>query len=329
MTAGDKTQRVAAVQLEAVVGDVAENLRRLDQLVAEAASQGARIIAVPEFFTSRIPFDPGVHVAVLPRNNMAVSALKQWAARHHCWIGGSMLVADGDAVFNRYHLVAPDGQTYCHDKDLPTMWENAFYGPGADDGVFETALGPVGVAVCWELIRTGTVRRMRRANVGLAITGTHWWTMPSNWGGLVDRGLAALSTRNAAMSEGAPAAFARRLGAPVLQASHCGRFRTGFMVVPGLSSGLPYETEFVGATQVVDAHGEVLAVRRAQQGPGVVVADITLGAAAPAQPLESRFWIPDLPPLIRAYWHHQNACGRAYYHRHGRAAGLRNAQELS
>jgi predicted amidohydrolase len=322
-------RRAAAVQLEGVVGDVAENLRRLDRLVADAAGQGAELIAIPEFFTSRIPFDAGVHAAVLPLDNLAVDALKAWAARDRCWIGGSMLVAEDERVVNRYHLVAPDGTVYRHDKDLPTMWENAFYGPGDDDGVFETPIGPLGAAVCWELIRTATVRRMRRGRVVLAMTGTHWWTMPSNWGSAVNRALAALSRDNAAMSEGAPVAFAKRLGAPVLQASHCGHFDTGFMVIPGLRQGLPYRTEYVGATQIVDARGQVLVARRAQEGPGVVVADVRLEAVDPVVPLEDRFWIPDLHPLIRAYWHHQNACGRSYYRQHGRMAGLHNARTLS
>ncbi|MHA7835324.1 MAG: carbon-nitrogen hydrolase family protein, partial [Algiphilus sp.] len=208
--------RAAAVQLEAEVGDVATNLARIETLVDEAAQTGARLIAVPEFCTSRLPFDPRAHEAVLPPNNAAVDLFRRLAARHHCWIGGSMLIADGDAIANRYHFVEPDGSVHCHDKDLPTMWENAFYGPGNDDGVFDTQLGGVGAAVCWELIRTQTVRRML-GRVQVAMTGTHWWTMPSNWGRAVDRGLAAIGQYNRYLSENAPAEFARRLGAPVLQ----------------------------------------------------------------------------------------------------------------
>ena len=39
----------------------------------------------------------------------------------------------------------------------------------------------------------------------------------------------------------------------------------------------------------------VLAARNTAEGPGVVVADIHLGALAPAVPIEDRFWIPELP----------------------------------
>ncbi|PXV70212.1 putative amidohydrolase [Sinimarinibacterium flocculans] len=318
--------RAAAVQLDAEVGDVATNLERIERLVDEAAASGARLIAVPEFCTSRLPFDPRAHEAVLPPDNAAVALFRQLAARHRCWIGGSMLVAQHGEISNRYHFVEPDGRVHVHDKDLPTMWENAFYGPGSDDGVFETALGGVGAAVCWELIRTQTVRRML-GRVAVAVTGTHWWTLPSNWGSAVNRGLASLAQFNRYLSENAPAEFARRLGAPVLQASHCGRFRTGFMVAPGVPLAAPYDTEFVGCTQIVDADGHVLAQRQAQEGPGVVVAEITLGAQAPRLPLEERFWIPELPLFLRAYWHQQNLCGKAYYRSRGRAAGLAAAEK--
>lgn len=317
--------RAAAVQLQGVVGDVAENVRRLEALVDEAAGKGAKLIAVPEFAASPLPFRHEVHQTVLPPQNLVVEMLQAAARRHGCHLGGSMLVAEDGEVQNRYHLVEPDGRVHLHDKDLPTMWENAFYTAGHDDGVFETGLGTVGAAVCWELIRTQTVRRMR-GRVGVVFTGTHWWTLPSNWGRLVDRGLASVAQVNRSLSERAPSEFARRVGAPVLQASHCGTFRTDFMLVPGVPVTVPYDTEFVGATQVVDAEGQVLAVRNATDGPGVVVADVVLGARPPVQPLEDRFWIPDLPILMRAYWHQQNLCGRQYYRRTGRAAGLRAAQ---
>ncbi len=318
--------KAAAVQLEAVVGDVAENMARIERLVDAAASSGARLIAIPEFCTTRLAFDARAHNAVLPPDNPALDLFKRLAARHRCWLGGSMLIAEEGEIYNRYHFVEPDGTVHQHDKDLPTMWENAYYRGGHDDGAFATGLGGVGAAVCWELIRTQTVRRLL-GRVDVAMTGTHWWTLPSNWGAAVNRGLAPLAQFNRYLSENAPAEFARRLGVPVLQASHCGRFHTGFMLAPGLPWAAPYDTQYVGCTQIVDASGHVLAQRQAQEGPGIVTAEISLGAQTPLRPLEERYWIPELPLLLRAYWHQQNACGKAYYTHKGRAAGLAAAHK--
>lgn len=320
--------RAAAIQLEGVPGRVDLTLARLETMIAEAGQRGARVIAVPEFCTSPVPMRADVHAAVLPRENTAVEMFRRLASRYGATIGGSMLVSDDDEVYNRYHLVEPDGRVHTHDKDLPTMWENCFYTGGgtgrSNDGAFDTGLGGVGVASCWELIRTQTVRRLR-GRVGLAVTGTHWWGVPENWGGVTSRALGAIALYNRYLSENAPAEFARRLGAPVLQASHCGPLRSEFLLAPASDFSVPYATEFVGATQIVDATGTVLAMRRTAEGPGIVFADVESGALEPVADLEGRFWIPDLPLLVRGYWHQQNLVGRSYYRRSGRAAGLQAA----
>lgn len=314
------TVRVAAVQFEGVPGDVEENLRRLAPLINEAVETGAQVIALPEFFTSPIVFRPEVHDCVLPPENRAVEMLRDVAGRHRVMIGGSMLVADGGEVYNRYHLVEADGTLHVHDKDLPTMWENAFYGPGSDDGVVSTGLGPVGLAVCWELIRNKTARRLR-GRVGLVLTGTHWWTVPTNWGPMRML-LSGVERTNRRLAERAPAELARRVGAPVVQASHCGEFTTDLGLAPGLRAALPYHSHFVGATQIVDAGGQVLTSRSSAEGPGVVVADVETGARAPIEEIDSGFWTPRLPWPIRAYWHQQNAVATRYYRDLGRARGL-------
>lgn len=317
----ETTVRAAAVQFQGVVGDVAESVTRLENMIDEAARNGASVIGVPEFATSPLPFRPEAHRSVLPTDNAAADMFRSAARRHGCYIGGSMLVADAGMIYNRYHLWEPDGRLHTHDKDLPTMWENAFYGPGHDDGFMETGMGRVGAAVCWELIRAGTVRRLK-SRVDVMMTGTHWWSMPENWGAAVNGILGPLSQYNRYLSENAPREFARRVGAPVLQASHCGPLRTDFMLVPGLDVTVPYDTHYVGATQIVDADGSVLAERHTHRGPGIVYAGIRLGAQDPVEPLETSFWIPRLPLAHRLYWHHQNACAKSYYRRIGLRAGL-------
>lgn len=322
-----KRLTAAAIQLEVTTGDVSTNLERAESLCLEAIGQGARLIALPEFFTSRVAFKEDAYKAVLPPDNEAVNLLKSIAARHDCWIGGSMLIAEGSEVYNRYHFVEPDGTIHHHDKDLPTMWERAFYAAGKDDGAFKTQMGGVGAAVCWELIRTQTIRRLS-GKIDIAMTGSHWWTMPDNWGAFTNQTFAAIAQYNRYMSENAPVELARRLGTPVLHASHCGQFSTDFMLIPGLSKTLPYSTEFVGGTQIVDGHGHVLAYRQAQEGPGIVTADITLGAIQACRETHNQFWLPGLPLAMRLYWHQQNLCGRSYYRHKGRQMGLNNAYQV-
>lgn len=315
-----KSIKAAAIQLEAVVGDVATNLGRLEVMIKEAVSQGAKLIAVPEFCTSRLPMSVSAAKAVLPTDNLVVDLFKGLAAKYQCWIGGSMLVYEAGEVYNRYHFFEPNGDIHTHDKDFPTMWEGCFYTGGDDDGVFETELGGVGAAVCWELIRNGTARRLLN-RVGVAITGTHWWSVPSNLWPL-NKLLTGLGEVNRQLSIQAPVEFAQRVGVPVIQASHCGEFNSHLLLIPGLPLALPYRTEYVGATQIVDAQGKVLAKRDTREGAGIVYAEIELGAQEPLKIIEEDFWMPKLPWLIRAYWGQQNACAKPWYNMYGREAGI-------
>lgn len=317
--ATDSTEEldVAAVQLEATVGDVEDNLERAESLARTALEDGADLVALPEFFTSRCVLDDRVWDAVVPQDNAAVELLESLAGEYDATVGGSLLMErDGD-VFNTYCLATPDGALQTHDKDVPTMWENAFYVGGGDDGVVETPAGTAGLAVCWELIRHRTIDRLA-GRIQYAITGNHWWTLPENWPG-VDRLFGPIAQYNRYLSENAPVEFARELGVPVVHASHCGAFDGRYLLYPGDDRGLPYRSRFVGETQVVAADGTVLARRPMAEGPGVVSATIDVPAGPPTgrrSSADGEFWLPELTRFHRLYWHHQNACGRSYYDRH-------------
>lgn len=168
----------AAVQLEAVIGDVDANLDRCSALADKAGQSGARIIALPEFFTSGIAFDPSLKDAALPFYGAATELLCSLARRYDTLVGGSFLCRDEDGhVRNAYVAADATGVVGRHDKDLPTMWENSFYIGGQDDGVFRAGTYEVGAAVCWELMRTRTAQRMR-SRVDLVMTGSGWWSIP-------------------------------------------------------------------------------------------------------------------------------------------------------
>src|SRR5512146_1622790 len=94
--------RVAAIQMEGRVADVPYNLRQAETLAAEAFARGARIVALPEFFTTPVAFDPRLSGCVLAPSNEAIDLLERLARRHGGYIGGSMLVRRGDDVFNTY-----------------------------------------------------------------------------------------------------------------------------------------------------------------------------------------------------------------------------------
>ncbi|MGQ9758173.1 MAG: carbon-nitrogen hydrolase family protein [Actinomycetota bacterium] len=308
--------RVAAVQMTARLADVDHNLERAEKLVEEAFARGCEMVILPEFFTSAVAFHPDMLRAALPFEGPALEMLRGAARRHGGYVGGSFIASRGGDNYNTFVLAFPDGDYAVHDKDQPTMWENCYYLGGKDDGILQTPLGSVGVALCWELVRTRTVRRLR-GRVDLLVGGSCWWTVPDR--AIPLPGKRGAHRRNLEIMRGTPARIARLLGVPVVHAAHAQDFEARMPLLPGL----PYRSFYLGETMIVDGMGRVLARRSREEGEGIVVAEVSPGKVDPLEDPPEGFWIPDLPWLIRLAWGCQNLHGRWYYRRAKRRGELR------
>jgi predicted amidohydrolase len=199
-------------------------------------------------------------------------------------IGGSFLCRDFDGeVRNAFLLAGSDGLLGRHDKDLPTMWENALYVGGNDDGVIEAPDLTVGAAVCWEFMRSGTASRLR-GRVDLVLGGSNWWSIP-RWPPTAYTRRAEAA--NAATAARAPSVFGRYVGAPVAHAAITGAFSCPMPELPGVT----YHGRFEGGAQIADAHGRVLARRDGSEGSGYVIADVDAQRTEPREQVPDRFWL--------------------------------------
>jgi predicted amidohydrolase len=274
---------------------------------------GAEWVVLPEFFTTAMAFDERMLGTARPLDGEPARLLVALAARHGITLGGSFLAIHPDGlVRNTFVLAGPEGVLGTHDKDLPTMWENCYYEPGHDDGVIETPAGAVGAAVCWELIRSRTVRRLR-GRVRMVVGGSCWWDAPEN---LPPGSLWRLvHEQNARLVARAVPKLARLLGVPVVHANWCGRIDGRWAL------GTRYLTRYVQSACVADAGGRVLARRGPEQGPGVVSAEVELRDPAPAGEVPRSFWLhrENRYPHWRLVWSQQNRHGRRYRARTGAA----------
>jgi predicted amidohydrolase len=300
--------RVAAVQLTPLLGDVEANCAAAERLAREAAASGARWVILPEFFTSGAAFHPSLLDAARPARGEPFRLLQRLARECDATVGGSFIASQGERVTNRFWLVFPDGQAFCHDKDLPTMWEGCYYEGGDDDGVLDTPAGPVGAALCWELVRSQTARRLA-GRVDIAVGGSCWWDLPD---GMTGPEADALRRRNLEILRATPGSFAAMLGVPFVHASNAGDF---LGATPG-AEDRPYSSRWLGETQIVDGRGEVLARLGHEAGEGVAIAEVTPGPVAPPHlEIPDDFWVPDFPQPTLDAWKTQNEFAREYYER--------------
>lgn len=308
--------RAAAVQLEAQIGDVEANIVTCEAIVREAADAGAELVALPEFFTTGVVFEPALAGAALPFEGPATAMLTGAAAETGAYVGGSFLCRDDDGeVRNAYALAGPDGRLLGrHDKDLPTMWENSFYVGGDDDGVIDAGDFTAGAAVCWEFMRSTTARRLR-GRVDIVVGGSNWWSVPEWRPRTLFR---RMERSNAATALRAPASFGRYVGAPVVHGAICGCVSCSMPDMPRVR----YRGHLEGGALVSDAYGRVLDIRRAEAGSGFALAEIEPRRVPAAGPVPERFWLHRRGPLPAYAWHSQRLHGRRWYARHvrGRAS---------
>ena len=310
-----KPTKVAAIQLATKVGDSAANIAGCERLSLLAVHEGARWIALPEFFNTGVSWNPRIVEAIQTTDGAAAIFLRDFSAKQQVVLGGSFLcrLSDG-SVRNRYLCYAHGILVGQHDKDLPTMWENYFYEGSnpIDSGVLGTYDNTrIGAAVCWEFMRTMTARRLRN-QVDVIMGGSCWWSIPTNFPGFLQRLWEPANNRSALA---AIQDSARLIGAPVIHAAHCGEIECP---MPGLP--IRYRGYFEGNAAIVDSSGHVLAHRSAAQGEGIVCADISLGAQAAIGEIPNRYWLRSRGFLPTFAWHHQRWLGRRWYSRNVREA---------
>ena len=70
----------------------------------------------------------------------------------------------------------------------------------------------------------------------------------------------------------------------------------------------------MGESQIVDAHGNVLARRPYAMGEGLVMADVRIGRLPPVEEIPpNEFWMPDFNEGMQSDWLRGGASGRNYY----------------
>ena len=163
MTDLQKKFRIAAVQM--VSGPVVEkNLFEAGRWIAEAAQQGAQLVALPEYFPIIGATDGDRVKASEALDDGPIQRFLAGLARHHnLWlIGGSvpLQAATPDKMRNSTLVYSPDGERVARydkihlfgfEKGTERYDEAAFIEPGEVPVALDTPLGRIALSICYDL----------------------------------------------------------------------------------------------------------------------------------------------------------------------------------
>lgn len=170
------TFKAATVQAAPVFLDTDATVDKACRLIAEAAGNGARLVAFPEVFVSGYPYWSWVMNPIegspwfdrLARSAIEIPGpeirkIAQAAARHriHVVIGVNERSATGiGTIYNTLVTIGEDGRLLgCHRKLVPTWAEKLTWAPGDASAmkVHDTPIGKLGSLACGE--NTNTLAR--------------------------------------------------------------------------------------------------------------------------------------------------------------------------
>ncbi|UXY14836.1 carbon-nitrogen hydrolase family protein [Chitiniphilus purpureus] len=158
-----QTFTAAAIQMISTP-TVADNLAVAAGLIAQAAAQGAQLVALPEYFAIMGARDTDKLAVREPFGNGPLQTfLASLAARHRIWlVGGTIPLAGADVARVRNTCLAfdPDGQCVARydkihlfgfDNGTERYAERDTIEPGETPVAFDTPFGRIGLAVCYDL----------------------------------------------------------------------------------------------------------------------------------------------------------------------------------
>jgi len=172
------TIRVAAVQSDPQIGEVAANLATIEAKLREAALGGATLIVFPECaltgygFASRAEAILHAEPIPGPSSNAIIGLCKEL----NVFAVVGMLERDGERMFNAATLLGPEGVVGTYRKiHLPFLGVDRFTDPGDRPlALFEAGEVKLGLHICYD----GSFPETARV---LTLLGADILVLPTNW----------------------------------------------------------------------------------------------------------------------------------------------------
>lgn len=248
------TTVIASIQFQPEFGAVEANLDAMEQLVRKAVEMGAALVVLPELANTGYVFNDLAELAAkadfVPGGRSAdrlIGLAKELSIHIAC----GLAERNGERFYNTAMLCGPDGFIGKYRKLHLWNRENLYFQRG-DLGlpVFETTIGPVGIAICYDGWFPEVFRTLALAGAQLVCVPTNW--VPSAHHIESEEPLANTLVKAAAHSNGIYIAAADRVGTERGQ-------------------------RFIGRSIIVGPSGQVLAGPASAEDPQIILAEAQLG----------------------------------------------------
>ena len=315
---------VAAIQMDAPVGAVEANLAHAAALVEQAAAKGAQLVVLPELFGCGYEYTDRNFSLVEPLDGLTGTWLCRTAQRLGIHLVGSFPARMAGGTYIVAVLAAPDGRQWVYRKLHVALWENAYFARGADPVIADTALGRIGLLICWDQV-FADLARAYQGRVDLLCIPSSPPVLVGKLKGDGGRVLVQMKDRILGVRLDTVGWFgqatvlqAQSAGVPAVYAARCGPFHSpipygllflmslgpGVMtrVLPAAGTNFKLSCPLMGRSCIVDRDGTKLA-QTGQDEEAVLLAAIQAGtpdlATLPPLP-RGRALVPGVPPQI--FW---------------------------
>jgi N-carbamoylputrescine amidase len=183
LSAEDETKvRIACIQMQPAMGKVEDNVAHSVGLIKRATDLGAKLVVLPELSNTGYMFQSREEAFALSEPIPGGPTVKAWseiAAKHGLHLVAGICERDGNKLFNSAVLIGPSGYIGTFRKVHLWNEENLYFEPG-DLGfpVFHTAIGRIGMAICYDGWFPETYRLAALQGADIVCVPTNWVPIP-------------------------------------------------------------------------------------------------------------------------------------------------------
>ena len=187
----NSTFKTAVCQIRTEL-DQGQTMEKAEQMVREAAENGAQIVCLPEMFNC--PYSERYFSTIAAHGHEdCVNTMSAWARKNRIvLIGGSIPETEDDKIYNTCFVFNEKGEQiarhrkiHLFDVDIPGMRfrESDTFTSGEDITVFDTRYGRFGVAICFDVRFPELFRAMAKRGAQMIFLPAQFnmKTGPAHW----------------------------------------------------------------------------------------------------------------------------------------------------